>query len=444
MSGEVILGISDLLPFFIQFALAVLVGALIGIEREHARAELEKSGKIKDHILGPIFGIRSTILFSLLGFMFAFITTFTGESVFIVVGLIFALTIATSVYLSNVFITKHTGATTYISVLVVFFVGALVGFGGYANYIVAGAVSIIVTFLLALKRRLTTFSTKLTNEELMSALKFGVIAFIILPLLPNTPIDPWGVINPFSVWFVVVAVSTVYFISYIMLKEFSHKGILVSSFFGGLINSAATALHLAAIVKEKKNLVMTAAAGICVAMIASMVSDLVVVFFVIQNIQLILLTILPYVVGMAVLVFFAFWDIKHQHGEGEKIKLKSPFALKPALEFGVIYLLLLVVSSALNMFLGNIGLTISTVVGSMWSSSTVIFSLANLSKVGVISFKTAAQFNILAVSVATMVKCMWVNFSLNKGFSKKVLYTMIATTAAIIITALIEFLFIIR
>ena len=63
--------------------------------------------------------------------MFAFITSFTSESIFMVVGLVFALTIATSVYLANVFVTKHTGATTYISVLVVFFIGALVALGGY-------------------------------------------------------------------------------------------------------------------------------------------------------------------------------------------------------------------------------------------------------------------------------------------------------------------------
>ena len=44
--------------------------------------------------------------------MFAFITSFTSESIFMVVGLVFALTEAMSVYLANVFVTKHTGATT--------------------------------------------------------------------------------------------------------------------------------------------------------------------------------------------------------------------------------------------------------------------------------------------------------------------------------------------
>lgn len=441
MSAGVIISISDITQFFIQVSLALLVGALIGIEREHARTELERTGKIKGHVLGPIFGLRSTILFSLLGFMFAFITTYTGDRIFIVVGLIFALTIATSVYIANVLVTKHTGATTYISVLIVFFIGALVGFGGYTNYIAAGAISIIVTFLLAIKRTLVKFTTKLTNEELMSALKFGVVAFIILPLLPNTTIDPWGVINPFSVWFVVVAVSAIYFLSYVLLKELSYKGLIVSSFFGGLINSAATTLHIANLVKEKKGIIMSAAGGVCLALFASMISDLIVILIVIQNVNLVLTVLLPYTAGMAVLLFFAFWDVEHQKSEGERIRLKSPFALRPALEFGAIYLLLLVVGSALNTFFGTIGLSLSTIIGSLWSSSTVIFSLANLSKTGIIPIRTAAEFNILAVIIATMVKFVWANFSMNKNFSRRVLYAMALTAAVIAITAAAQFLF---
>lgn len=442
MVFELISSIGQGLNFFVSATLALLIGALIGIEREHARSEIERCGKIKNHVLWPIFGIRSTIFFSLLGFMFSFLFSYTNNQVFLVIGLVFALTITTSVYLANVLVTRHTGATTYISTLLVFFLGVLVGFGNYTYYVAAGALAIIMTILLATKRVLVKFTTKLTNDELMSALKFGVVAFIILPLLPNKAIDPWGIFNPFSIWFVVVVVSAIYFLSYILLKEFSHKGILVSAFFGGLINSTATTLNLASIVKLKNKLALTGSSGVYLALFASMLSDILVVLFVINNLKIISMVILPYIAGFVVLLVSVFLNVKHhKETKEEKIKIKSPFAIKPALEFAAIYTLFLAVNAVFEKLIGEPALILSTVLGSLWSSSTVIFSLANLSNLGVIPFKTAAVFVVLALVVSTLVKCAWASFSKNKQFTKMIIKTMAVTASVIVITALIQFLF---
>lgn len=440
MALELAMNVNVIVQFFIEFALALTVGALIGIEREHARYELEKSGKIKGHVLGPIFGIRSTILFSMLGFLFAVLTRYLDNNLLMIVGLVFALTISTSVYLANVWITKHTGATTYIAVLIVFFLGALIGFGGYDNYVAAGAIAIIMTSLLALKRKLVGFTTKLTNEEIISALKFGIVAFVIYPLLPNRIIDPWGILNPSSIWFVVVAVSAIYFLSYILLREFSHKGLEISAFFGGLINSSATVFSLASIVKEKKKLAFNAAVGVYLTIFATIVSDFVLIIFVLNSMDLMMKLLLPYVVAMTIPLIAVIWCVEWQKKSVvEHVKMASPFAFKSALQFASIYIILLVVSTFIDKIVGPAGLAISTIVGSLWSSSTVILSLGSLSNLGIISKDTTAQFVILAVLVSILVKIAWARTSLNKEFSNRVTKVVLLTAAAFAITAFVQF-----
>ena len=111
-----------------QLLFAVLVGSLVGIEREHARSVH------KTHI--P-FGLRTTILFSVLGFLFTYFYSITSDALLLSIGMITAIVIATAVYLAHVWIDKSAGATTYIAMLIVFFTGALVGLGGYVNYLAA-------------------------------------------------------------------------------------------------------------------------------------------------------------------------------------------------------------------------------------------------------------------------------------------------------------------
>jgi uncharacterized membrane protein (DUF4010 family) len=439
MVFELAIGADQVLQLLIQVSLAILVGALVGIEREHARLQIEKAG-LKDHVLGPIFGLRSTILFALLGFMFAFIATAMSESIFLVVGAVFALTVATTVYMANVWATKHTGATTYVASLIVFFLGALIGTGGHTNFVIAGAIAIMTTIFLATKRSLVGWTSKLTQEELLSALKFGVIAFIILPLLPDRFIDPWNVINPFSVWFVVVAVSAIYFVSYIMLKQFSHKGLLLSSFLGGLISSTVTTLSLADMAKRKRIPILNAASGAYLAMLATLLGDMLVIGLVFNNLPLLQSVIAPYLVGMLVLGAFAYRTFKSPRSDKERIALSSPFALKPALAFAGVYLGLLVANALFSISFGNQSLALTTLIGSLWSSTATIASFAQLSSAGVIPIKTATQFILLAIVVSTLVKVLWVRTSGNKLFSRNALVAFSVAALAIITTAAVQFL----
>jgi len=64
-----------------------------------------------------------------------------------------------------------------------------------------------------------------------------------LPLLPNRPIDPLGLVNPFQIWLVVVLVSGIGFAGYILMKAFgASRGIKLTGILGGLAGSTATTI----------------------------------------------------------------------------------------------------------------------------------------------------------------------------------------------------------
>ena len=79
-------------------------------------------------------------------------------------------------------------------------------------------VAIIITAILTLKQELHRFVGGLSSQELRGAIKFGILAFVVFPILPNTYIDPWQIINPRMIWLMVVLVSGMGFVNYAMMK----------------------------------------------------------------------------------------------------------------------------------------------------------------------------------------------------------------------------------
>lgn len=63
----------------------------------------------------------------------------------------------------------------------------------------AGVLALIITTLLSLKRFMASALLQVRRIELTDALKFLAIILIILPLLPNRALDPYGVFNPHMV-----------------------------------------------------------------------------------------------------------------------------------------------------------------------------------------------------------------------------------------------------
>jgi uncharacterized membrane protein (DUF4010 family) len=127
------------------------------------------------------------------------------------------------------------------------------GLGGLAvsgDYRVAAAGGAALAAVLASREILHATLRRLSWIELRSALVLAVMTTIVLPMLPNRPIDPWGGLNPWEIWFFTVLIATISFAGYIAVRVLGPKrGLLVSALAGALASSTAVTVALARMAK---------------------------------------------------------------------------------------------------------------------------------------------------------------------------------------------------
>lgn len=198
------------------------VGLLIGVERERAKGS------------GPGRAAAGVRTFMLLGLVGA-IAQVIGPVGVAVAGAATALAIYASYRRTQ---TIDPGLTTEFAMLTTFLLGVL----AVRSPPLAGGLGALVALTLASKSRLHRFTReRLSQQELDDALLLVASAFVVLPLLPNHTIDPWGAINPHKLWILTVAVMGVSSAGYVALRVFgSRLGLALAGLAGGFVSSTAT------------------------------------------------------------------------------------------------------------------------------------------------------------------------------------------------------------
>lgn len=201
---------------------ALGVGLLIGVERERAKGT------------GPRRAAAGVRTFALLGLVGA-LAYMVGD-----IGILVAGAFVTLVMLASYQRTQAAdpGLTTEVAMLVTFFLGVL----AMRSMPVAAGLGVVVALVLASKSTLHRFTRQvLSAQELHDLLLLTAAAFVVLPLLPDRPVDPWDAINPRKLWLLVVAVMAVSSAGYVALRAFgSTLGLGLAGLVGGFVSSIAT------------------------------------------------------------------------------------------------------------------------------------------------------------------------------------------------------------
>ncbi len=310
--------------------ISAALGTLIGLEREMS----QKHFKIR-----RFAGIRTFILITLFGTLSAFLAEKYSDWFLIISFLGFFLFIISSYVVASARF-KETGSTTEFAAILAFIIGVMC----YQQYFkISIILAILVTILLSIKIISHKFAKTMKREEFYAALKFGIIAFVLLPLLPNKIYGPYDVFNPYIIWLMVVFISSISFVGYILVKFIGQKrGIGLTGFLGGLVSSTAVTMSFSE--RSKKSRIDNPLVlGTLVASATKFLRVLFVVF--VLNRALLDSLILPLVVMFVVsfIISYVFYrmpskDLKH------KIELESPFALAPALKFGAFFVAILYIS----------------------------------------------------------------------------------------------------
>jgi uncharacterized membrane protein (DUF4010 family) len=103
-------------------------------------------------------------------------------------------------------------------------------------------------------------------DDVLVGLRLLLATFIVLPLLPDKAIDPWGAINPYKLWLLVLLISGLSLVGYVATRWLGPgRGIAVTAATGGLVSSTAATLALAKQSREPGAVASHLAGGILLA-----------------------------------------------------------------------------------------------------------------------------------------------------------------------------------
>jgi uncharacterized membrane protein (DUF4010 family) len=384
----------DPLPFLQDLGLTLLLGSLIGLERERDRQSSDT------HEFG---GIRTLSLLAVLGYV---IYSLSADSVlfFIVTGG-FLLLLTASYVMSSLF-DRTTGATTEIACIFTYFVGVLMAMD---QTLIATVITLLVVVLLYFKQALHRFAHKVEKVELYDTLKFVAIVFVILPLLPNRTFGPLDVLNPYEIWLLVVLISSISFASYVAIKSIGpKKGIGMGGFLGGLISSTAVALSFSELSKKSSKIVNPIVFAILIASSAMF-------FRVLFTISVLNMDLLPHLLlplgltGLVGLLFAAYYWFSEErqsmtHISAKDLNLQSPFRLGSALQFGLLFAGLLFISKFAADYFGSEGVYATAFFSGLFDVDAITVSMSELSQNGTVSAGVASWGIVIATMTNTLSK----------------------------------------
>lgn len=401
-----------------QLGLALALGLLVGIERE---TKLQKS-QIRE-----FGGIRTYGIIGLLGAL-SFIL---GQSSVIypaIIGIGFMTMLVMSYWVDSQKL-KNIGTTSEMGAIAVYAIGILAGMG---SYLLAISLGLATTAILHFKHSLHQLARQLNNQEIIASLKFILIAFVILPILPNQNLGPFGFFNPYTTWLMVVLISGISYLSYIAIKILgSNRGIGITGFLAGFISSTALTLSFSDQSKKNPKVINPYAVAIIIASSAMFFRVLVEVTVINNNLLNSLLVPMA-TMGITGLIGAVLLWIRSPKTptaiNNEFQQLDSPFELKPALQFGLLFVAISLIAKLADHWFGQQGIYVTSIISGIADVDAITVTMANLAKDNNITSAVAT----LAITIATITNTI-VKVSIFYALGHKKVAFRIATVMGLVL-----------
>ncbi|PSP88783.1 MgtC/SapB transporter [Halobacteriales archaeon QS_4_66_20] len=385
----------------VQVVVAIATGGLIGLERERLPAR-------------KYAGLRTLALLCGAGPVVVYVGQLDGSSAILGLFLGIYLGLAAAVALSVVLIRfsleeADIGFTTSVTVFLVGLLGVLIG---YERYFESTSILIIAVLVLAERDRLHRYVDSLSDQELLDTLKLGALVFILYPILPSEPIDPYDAVVLQDVLLFVIFVLLIQFAAYLSMAQLGgSRGLAVTGLLAGGANSFAAAGVLARLAKQSREAVTAASFALLLATLTMILRN---VGIAVALAYPILWTVsAPAAVMVAVTLAAAglVWWNGETHEEFD-IDLDSPFSFRAAAKFSVAYIAILLVSVGGEEVAGDIGLYATAFAGGLISSAAVSVTAATVLSNGGVGAQAAAGMVLLGIAASLTSKIVlveWIN-----------------------------------
>ena len=377
-----------------NFATALLIGALLGIERERHRREHDEQ---------TIGGLRTFILFALIGALGGWLTLALDSPWILAAALVASLAPVLAGYVISARTQPDAlGLTTELAAVAACLLGAMTMLG-YRD--LAVGLGVAVAAVLAYKQPLHGLVQKLDREDVYAGLRLLIATFIVLPLLPDDPIDPWGALRPQSLWMLVLLISTLSLVGYVATRLLgANRGIPLTGITGGLVSSTAVTLAFS---RQSRDPAYAGAAdslasGILLAWAVMFVRVIVEVLVV--NRALLGAVLVPFA-AMAATAAAAALYLRHRAGAGELtagVPLTNPFSLRAAAKFAAFFALVLLVVKIVQTYAPGRGVYYVAALAGTTDVDAITLSMAQYARSG--SAEVAVQAITVAALTNTVIK----------------------------------------
>ena len=397
---------------WLNLAVALGIGLLIGAERERSKGTgPERSAA----------GIRTFTIASLLG----------AVSITVNFWLLIASICCVMIFAATAYFAKRTedpGLTTEITLIFTVILGGL----AMSQATLAASIAVSVAILLAAKEPMHGFVLgTVTKDELNDFLILAAATLIILPLVPNQTIGPFGAINLHNLWLIVILVMTISALSHLALRWLGDKvGLPLVGLVSGFISSIATINTMGERAKVTPQLLSAAAAGAILSSLATIL-QLAMLLFAVHPATLHALQWPLIFGGLSIAIYGAIVTISSfKNNDIEKYKLTKTFSVKTALTFATVIAIILITSAALENWFGQMGLLLAVGVAGFADVHASTISVASLVSAGKLSLSNAIIPILLAFSFNTISKSIMAFISGGIKFARIVIPALIVQVCA--------------
>ena len=353
-------------PLIAKLGLALAIGLLVGLERGWRERDAPDRSRTA--------GIRTYGISGLLGGIVAALADAVGSQIVLVAGLLAFGSIFAWYKAREASHDDDFSVTAVVAALAVFALGALAVAGDFRA---AGAGGAALAGVLASREVLHRLLRRLTWIELRSALVLAVMTAVILPLLPDRTVDPWGGVNPQQIWFFTVLTAAISFLGYAAVRMLGRtRGLLVAAMAGAVVSSTAVTVSLGRSAKTGADPLPLAGAG-SVAAAVSILRVSVVVTVVAPSV--IAGMVLPALAALA--CFAAVGALLLQRPgslDSGETPARNPFELMPLFAFALLFTLVAAASAALAGNIGSSGLLATATVSGLFDVDVAVLSTLRL------------------------------------------------------------------
>ncbi|MBA2659734.1 MAG: MgtC/SapB family protein [Nitrosospira sp.] len=399
---------------WMQIAVALGIGLLIGVERERRKSE----GRDR----APA-GVRTYAITALLG------------SVSFELGGILLLAVVTASVAGFValgyFRTRSQddpGLTSEYVQLLTLLLGAL----AMREPLLASALGVTVALLLVVRTRIHYFvRTTLTETELHDALVLSGAALVVLPLMPDRYMGPLNAINPHTLWIIVVLMLAISAGGYIALRLFgSRYGLPAAGLASGFVSSSATIASMGTLAKQKPELMPAAVSGAVLSTVAT-IGQMTVVLGATDPATLAIMVVPLLSAGLMAVAYAAWFLVKALRQQTtETIEKGRAFSFRSALILAATMAAVLLAAAALNAWLGNAGLIAGAAIAGFADTHAPAVSIASLAAGGKLEAAATVLPILLAMSTNTVTKIALAASSGGGRFASQVIPGLLLTIAA--------------